>query len=332
MSLARFIKPAGKLARIIFVAGIASVSGAAAAFGAWPERPVRVVTLAGAGGGSDAVARVIAERLANRWNQPVVVENRPGADGMVAVEAFLAARDGHTLLFANMGTYSVNPLLHEKLSYEPKRDLIPISFVVEDFMAVVARPSFAGGSLGDLVAAAKAKPEQLNYTAVPGLPYLAFFALQKTADAPLTFVAYRNPIGAVPDLIEGRIDAAVLPLATVLGQIHAGKVKALAVMNPVRAPAAPDVPSAPEAGYGDFAFASGLGLFAPKEMPPETRSFLAAASRAVLGQADVREKLLSFGYLPRGSTQAEFAGLLENQALHAASIARAYGAKPEAAR
>ena len=313
----------------VMLAAAALVAATSAPAFAWPNHPVRLVTLAGAGGGSDAAARVLAEALARRWGQPVVVDNRPGADGIVAVEAFLAARDGHTLLFANLGTVSVNPVLYEKLSYDPARDLVPISFIVEDFIAVAVRPSLPADSLAGLLAAARAKPGTLNYATVPGLPYLVFVALQKATGAEMTFISYRNPVlGALSDLLESRIDVAVLPLATVLGQARAGQIKLLAVTSTRRAPAAPEVPSLLETGYPEFASVAGLGLFAPKAMSPEQRAQIAAAAQAAVADPGVAERLATLGYLPRGTGPEEFTAAIDALSAQAATLARAYGTRP----
>jgi tripartite-type tricarboxylate transporter receptor subunit TctC len=294
----------------------------------WPERPVRLITLAGVGGGSDAAARVLADGLSHEWGRPVVVDNRPGADGIIAVDAFLAAHDRHSLLFTNTGSFSVNPLLHEKLSYVPERDLQPLSFIVEDFIAIVSGPSLPARSLADVVVAARAKPGALNYATVPGLPYLAFLALQKAAAVELTYVAYRNPIGAVPDLVQGRIHLAVMPLATVLGQAETGQVKLLAVMNPHRAPASPATPSLPEAGFAEVSFAGGLGLYGPADMEAGPRQRGLDGVRTVLAVPGVGERLAKLGYLPHGSSPEEFRALLDAQRDRAAGIVRAYGVGP----
>lgn len=301
----------------------------AAPVAAWPDRPVRITTLAGVGGGPDAALRVLAEGLAKRWGQPVVVDNRPGADGIVSVQAFLGASDkDHALLFSSTSTVTVNPLLHASLPYDPVRDLAPISFVIEDFLAVVAAPTLSANSLAELVALARTKPRELNYASVPGAPYLAFRALQKVAAIEMTFVAYKNPFGAIPDLIEGRISVAILPLASVLGQARTGKLKILAVSNHRRSPMAPEVPTALEAGYPDFAFFGGLGLFGARSTRSGLLERIAADTRAVLQEREVGERLTAIGFLPHGTSPASFAALLQEQSEKWAAIARASGVRP----
>jgi tripartite-type tricarboxylate transporter receptor subunit TctC len=295
---------------------------------AWPERPVRIFTPTAPGGGTDTVARILAEALTKHWNQPVVVESRPGADGFLAVGALLDARDGHALLFTTHSAVTVVPLLHEKLPYDPVRDLVPISLAVDDFLCVAAAPSLPANSLRELVASAQAEPGKLNYVAVPGSPYLAFLAFQKAAGIEMTFVSYRNYMGAIPDLAEGRIQVAVMPLSTVVGQARAGKLKLLAVTNAQRSPAAPDTPTAAEAGFAEFTFGGMLGLFGPKEMGAVTRERIAASVQAVLREAEISGRLTSVGYVARGTTPAEFAAIIDQQRAKWAAIAQAYGARP----
>lgn len=334
MAAARTHLPRDPWTRRALAAALAGAAlgatGAAAQAPAWPERPVRLVTLAAPGGGSDAVARTLAEALARRWGQPVLVDNRPGADGIVAVEAFLAARDGlHTLLFANSSTVSVNPLLHERLPYDPVRDLLPLAFVVEDFIAVVAAPSLPAGSLAELVELVRARPAgALNWAAVPGSPHLSFLAFQRAAGVEMTFVAYRNPLAAIPDLTQGRVQVALVPLGAVLGQVRAGAVRALAVASPRRAPAAPEVPTGAEAGWPDLGFSGGLGLFAPRDMPGGLRARIAVEVAEALREPDLARRLTTLGYVPRGDGPEAFAAVLAEQGAHWAALARAHGVRP----
>jgi tripartite-type tricarboxylate transporter receptor subunit TctC len=168
----------------------------------------------------------------------------------------------------------------------------------------------------------------ISYAAVPGMPYLGFLAMEKSVGAEMILISYRNPIGSVPDLMEGRISIAVVPLATVLGPIQSGKMKALTVMSPQRALAAPEVPSLSEAGYGDLAFVGGLGLFASKEMPAEQRQQIETAVRSAVAEPETAERLATLGYRPHGGTSAEFATLLQLLSMRARAVAQAYGARP----
>jgi tripartite-type tricarboxylate transporter receptor subunit TctC len=200
----------------------------------WPEHTVRIITPFSPGISVDVAARALADALAKRWKQPVVVENRPGADTTIGTQAFLEMRDGHALLFTTHSTFTVVPLLRAKISYDPIGDAKPISLAVEDFLSVVVTPRLEIGSLAEFVKLAHEQPTKLNFYAVPGAPYLAYLAFQQRVGMATTFVAYNNPVSAISDLSEGRIHIAVLPLASVLGAVQAEKIRLLAVTNAVR--------------------------------------------------------------------------------------------------
>ena len=143
----------------------------------WPARTVRLISLAAAGGGTDAVARVLAEALSKRWGQPVIVDNRPGGEGIVSIETFLAAREGnHTLLFNPAGTWTTLHLVHERLTFDTTRDLVPLSLVVEDFLAVAASPKLAAATLAEVITLMRASPGKMSWASAPSVPYLAFTA------------------------------------------------------------------------------------------------------------------------------------------------------------
>ncbi|WP_374444063.1 Bug family tripartite tricarboxylate transporter substrate binding protein [Stella sp.] len=304
-----------------------SAAGAAPA-AAWPTRAVRVVTPGAPGSGMDATARLLAEQLEKRWKQPIVVENRPGADGFLAIGSFLEAKDGHALLFTTHSAITVTPLLHDKVPYDPGSDLVPISHVVDDFLAIVTEPASPARSLADLVGLARARPQALNFAAAPGSPYLAFVAFQRGVGIELTHVGYRSMVAAIPDLTSGRIQVAVMPLALVVDHARSGKVRLMAVTNETRAAAAPDVPTVAEAGFPVLTFAGVLGLFGPREMAASLREQIATDVRASLQEGNVRRRLESLGLLARGGSPAEFAATIDEQRAKWAAIARAYGARP----
>jgi tripartite-type tricarboxylate transporter receptor subunit TctC len=239
------------------------------------------------------------------------------------------ARDGHTLLFVTHSALTVNPLLHEKLPYDPLGDVAPISLAVDDFLSIVAAPSLPIGSLADFVAHARAKPRELNFYAVPGSPYLAYLAFQKRSGIETTYVAYRNFMSALPDLSQGRIHVAVMPFAAVRAAVSAGNVKLLAVTNAQRTPAAPDVLTVAEAGFPEFTFGGLLGLFGPKDMPVGIRERIAGEVRDILGEPEVKQRLANLGVVGRGTTAAEFVQILDEQRAKWAAIARAHDIRPK---
>jgi tripartite-type tricarboxylate transporter receptor subunit TctC len=314
---------------LLFVGLIAAYPITQADASSWPSRTVRIIT-GPAGSSSDAVVRTLAEVLSPKWKQAIVVENRPGGDHILAARAFLDAQDGHTLLFTTHSTLTVNPLLHERLPYDPVRDFAPITLAVEDFLCVVASPSLAVNSMSDLVELARAKPGTLNSYAVPGSPHLSWLAFQGHSGITTAFIAYTSPANVLVDLSEGRIHVALMPLAAVLGQARAGKVKVLAVTNAIRTPAAPETPTFVEAGYPDFAFGGLLGLFGPKDMPAELRERISADVRTALAEPDVKQRLTNRGLVARGTTPAGFSAILDEQRAKWSALARAHGIKPKA--
>jgi tripartite-type tricarboxylate transporter receptor subunit TctC len=315
----------------VFAAGLLAVTPPAIArAGTWPERLVRIVTGPLAVGSSiDTTARVLAEELSKTWKQPVVVDTRPGADGIIAAQAMLDARDGHTLLFTTHSVFTVVPLLRQPIPYDSKADVVPISLAVEDFLTMAVSPSLPVGSLAELVGLAKAKPGQLNYYAVPGAPYLAYLAFQKGVGIDTTFVSYTNHGTAITDLLEGRLQIAVVPLAAVVGLVQAEKIKPLAVTNDRRSPSAEHIPTMAEAGYPGFFSGGLLGMFGPKTMPPALRERIASEMSEVLARPDIKVRLAGFGLAARGTSPAEFDAIMDAQRARWTAVAHDNNIKPQ---
>jgi tripartite-type tricarboxylate transporter receptor subunit TctC len=313
----------------VFLAIMAMLAPAASTAGSWPERIVRIITSSGPGGSVDVVARLFGERLAQRWGQPVVIDNRPGADGIVAVQSLLHASEGHTLLFAFPGIVTVVPLLHEKVPYDPATDLAPISSGAYDFLTVAVTSAFPGSSLSDLVAVAQAQPGKLNWSSPPGAAYLTFLEFQRRAGLTMTNVPYRSPEIALPDLMAGQIQIAVSPLAAVLPLARDGRLKLLAVTASERAIAAPELPTAAEAGFPELTVDAPLGLFGPKTMPMEVREQVAAEMRLLAADPSIVRRLRDLGMVARGSTPAEYAAALAEHRARFAALARTYGLRPQ---
>jgi tripartite-type tricarboxylate transporter receptor subunit TctC len=234
----------GLLACFLVVAAAAEGTSTLAA--KWPERNVRMVVASAPGGSIDLAARLFAEQLAQRWGRPVVVDNRPGADGIIAVQALMQANDGHTLLLTFPGVVTVVPLLHERLPYDPVGDLVPISSIANDFLTVAASPALPVESLDELIKLAQTQPGRLNWAAAPGAPYLTFLEFQRHARVELGYVPYRSAVLALPDLMAGQIQVAVTPLSSALALARDGKLKLLAVTTLERLAASPRFPPPPK--------------------------------------------------------------------------------------
>jgi tripartite-type tricarboxylate transporter receptor subunit TctC len=295
---------------------------------AWPRRTVKLIIPLPAGVSVDVSARLFAEQLAARWGHPVIIENMPGADGILAVKEFISRGDQHTLLYSFAGLITINPLLHEKLPYDPTRDLVPIAASSDNFLAIAVSSKLHAASLSQLVTLARSHPTKFNWVASPGLPFFALSGFQKSERMATVYVPYRDFNSAIVDLGEGRIDIAAASLTGLMPQQQAGKVRVLAVMNKVRSPAAPDVPTAAEAGYPQLTFDGVTGFYGWREIPGELRDRIAADVRAVAESTAIKERLAKIGIVARGSTPSEFAAAIEEQRAKVAAIAAAIGTKP----
>jgi tripartite-type tricarboxylate transporter receptor subunit TctC len=294
----------------------------------WPQRTVRLIVPNPPGTAVDISARLFAEQLATRWAQPVIVENITGADGTLAAKEFLRRTDNDSLVYSFAGLITINPVLREKLPYDPARDLVPIAMSSDNFLAIAVSSKLEVTSLRELVALGRSQPTKLNWAATPGLPYFGFAGFQKNAGLDMVYVSYRDFTPGLVDLGEGRIEVAATSLSQLLSHSQTGKVRVLAVMNRTRAPAAPEIPTAAEAGYPDLTFDGVTGFFGWRDMPAALRDRIAADVRAVADSASVKERLAAIGIVARGSTPAEFVAAIEEQRAKIASIAAAIGTKP----
>jgi tripartite-type tricarboxylate transporter receptor subunit TctC len=295
---------------------------------AWPERTVRLIVPLPPGSPTDISARRLAERLAERWRQPVVVENKQGADGIPAVTTFISARDNHTLLFSFAGIITINPLLYDKLPYDPAKDLVPIAPVLDNFIGIAVTAALNVNSVADLVRAARAQPGKLNWSALPGIPNYLFLALLKNTELDMMRIAYRDFAPAYQDLHQGRLQIVVAGIPSLLAHREAATAKLLMVSSRQRSPQAPDVPTAAEAGYPDLTFDGTIGLYGWRDMPASLIARIAADVRVITDDAAFREQLVTSGVAPRTGTPAEFAAAIEEQRAKVAAIHQSTPAKP----
>jgi tripartite-type tricarboxylate transporter receptor subunit TctC len=303
-------------------------SGTASAAETWPQRNVRFIVTLPPGSGVDLGARLFAERLSAKWGQPVVVENRPGGDGVVAITAFLNANDDHVLLFAPVSSFSAYAYVHpeEKLPYDP-RELIPIARVSNTVVVIGVPAARNITSLKQLVELAKAQPGKLNWNTATGVSDFLFEGFQKSDGVRWTKVPYRNTVEALNDLADGRIDIWCGAYTIARPQVLNGKVKLLAVTNRERAPMLADLPTVAEAGFPTLHFDGLVGLFGPRKMSDELRGRIAADIEAVADKA-MGEKLAVSGQVMSPGKAAEFAASIEEQRATVAKIANELGVKP----
>jgi len=292
----------------------------------WPTRPVRLILTLGAGSGTDIGARLFADRLAQRWGQPVIIDNRPGGDSLVAINAFVGAHDDHVLLFSPSSAFIAHPYLHANLPYKPS-DLVPVTQVSNTIIAISVPIGMDVATLGDLAALARKEPGKLNWAGVTGGNGFMFAGWLKQDGLSMTEVPYRNPIDAANDLAEGRVQVYHSALAIVRPQLEAGKIKLLAVTNTVRAPSEPNVPTAKEAGYPSLTVDGLVGLFGPPEMPLALRERITSDFRAV-ADASIEDRLTATGQLMNIGGPDEFGKSIDEQRAVIAGFAKELGIKP----
>jgi len=292
-----------------------AVSGDAAAQSQaqnWPQRTVRLIVPLSPGTATDVTARLYAEQLALRWGKPVVVENRPGPDALAAVNALVTASDEHTLLFSFGGPVTVNPILYDKLPYDPERDVVPIVSASDSFLAIAVNAALNINSLVDLQARARAEPGKLNWAATAGMPQFAFASFLTSAGVDMTYIPYRDFTPALQDVSEGRITAVATGLLPLLGLLQGGKARILAVTSRRRSPGAPQIPTAVEAGFPDVIAEGFQGFFGWRDMPNALRDRIAADVRAVAPDMP-NERLINLGQVVRVGTTADFVAMLDDQ-------------------
>jgi tripartite-type tricarboxylate transporter receptor subunit TctC len=293
----------------------------------WPQRPVKFIVPLGPGSGVDIGARLFADRLGARWGQPVVVENRPGGDGIVAINAFVGAHDDHTLLCTPTSSFTAHPYLHDNLPYKPG-DLLPVARISNTIIVLAVPAALKVQTLDELFRLVRAQPGKLNWAGVTGALDFLMAGYLSGAGLSMAKVPYRNPVEALNDLAEGRVQLYAAALAIMRPQVQAGRVRQLAVTNSERAHAAPDIPTVTEAGYPGLAFDGLVGLFGLSDMRSEVRARIAADVRAVGGDAEIAAQLDVTGQALNVGGPQEFAAATEAQRAKVAAMANELGIKP----
>lgn len=300
---------------VFLCAGVSSAMLACSASAqTYPAKPIHIVVPFTAGGLLDGLARGLGTELTSALGQPVIVENRPGANTIIGAEAVArAAPDGYTLLFATDATVSINPFLYSKLSYNPERDFVPVSLVAMTIECLLVSASVPVTSVKELVELAKAQPGKLNYASFgPGSsPHLAGEMFKVTTGVDLVHVPFKGVAEVMPALLANQVQVAFSSQAQALPHIRAGKIKALAVFNERRQPTLPDTPTMAEAGYPDFDSRAWFGLMAPAATPREIVAKLSNEIVRIVNAPEFRDKFISgIGLQPVGSTPEQFAAML----------------------
>jgi tripartite-type tricarboxylate transporter receptor subunit TctC len=321
------------MARIVWLVAIAffailhGMAGAVAQ--TYPQRAVKLILPFGPASGVDITSRLLGDKLSKRWGQPVVVENRPGGDGLVSINAFISANDDHTLLFVPASTYTAHPYTRDKVPYDAERDLLPIVNVTVIVIALSAPTSLNVKSLAEFVALARAKPDTLNVTAAAGNSDFILSGFIKSQNLPVTRVPYRDIMQAPTDLAEGRIHLLMASYAAMRPLMQAGKLKVLAVTSRARVEIAPDIPTVAEAGFPYLGMDSLIGLYGPRGMPLSLREKIAADVKAVVdADPTIATRLAATGQIVDIRGPAQLAAGVKEIRDQLAAIAQTLGVKP----
>jgi tripartite-type tricarboxylate transporter receptor subunit TctC len=295
----------------------------------WPQRPVRLIVPFGPGAGADIGARLLSERLPARWGgKPVVIENRPGGDGLLAIQSFLSANDDHTFLFTPSGNFTVHPFQYDKLPYT-NADLVPVARVSNTILGVGVPTAMNIPDLKTWVARAKAEPGKFNAAVVPGITEFTFDYFVKTADLTLTKVPYRDIVQAATDVGEGRLQIYMASYAILQPQTEAGRIKTIIVNGRERAPILPNIPTAREAGFPALEVEGLIGLFGSRTLPKELVEKIGADVVAATKDPAVSARLSATAQTVNPGMPAEFAASIQAQRDQIAKIAQTLGIKPK---
>src|SRR4051812_18280988 len=296
----------------------------------WPAKPVRIVVPYTAGGPADLLVRAIGQKLTDGWGQQVIVENKPGANEIVAAqEAAKAPADGYNFLLASDAVYSLNPYLYSKLPYDPQKDFAPVSRWVNANLMLVARPDFPASDVKGLVQQAKANPGKLNYGSVGagGVNHLAMAWFNTQSGLDMQHVPYKGLVQGLQDIMTNRLDVMFAVIGGAAPYIKSQKMKGLAVSGKQRHPLIPEVPTFAEAGFPSFDASFYFALAAPAGTPRDIVGRMAGESAKIINTAEFKERLTNLGFEPVGDTPEQFAAYLKQDRELAAKKVRASGAK-----
>jgi tripartite-type tricarboxylate transporter receptor subunit TctC len=308
-----------------FVVLLATLTAAAQDY---PARPVTLIVPFPAGGGVDAVARIVADKLSRALGQPIVIDNRGGAGGVIGTRlAARAAPDGYTLVMSHTGTTSINPTLYANPGYDPRKDFTPIGLISSTPIVIMTHPSFPAKTVAELIAMAKAQPGKVNVGTPPmGTGgYLAGELFKATTGADVTIVLYKGTGPLTNDLLGGHVPVAFNVMAPAMGNLQAGTLRAMAVLGPQRSSLLPDVPTAAESGLPGFEAMLHYGLLAPAGTPKPIVARLNAELRKVVESDDVKQRIHADGGDVLVSTPEEYSADIDQEEKKWSALIRKLG-------
>lgn len=298
---------------------------------AYPSKPVRLLVPFPPGGAADTFARLVGDRLAQSWGQPVVVENRPGGGGIVATQATVRSQaDGYTMLVVTVG-HAVNPALYAKLPYDTLADLQPVARLASAPSVLVVNPSLPAHTVGELVALAKSQPDKLNYASSGNATtsHVAGAMFTNLAKVRITHVPYRGSAPAISDLLGGQVSMIIDPISSSAQHIQAGKLRALAVSTATRSPLVPNLPTMAEAGLPGYDFSAWFMLLAPRGVSPAIVAKVNHDVQVALARPEVKERFKALGAETGSGTPQELEAFLAHEVKRLGDVARAAGMKVE---
>ena len=315
--------------KILAIIALCAAAFAAAAQG-YPSKPIRIVVGFPPGGGNDIVARLVGAKVQEAWGQPVVIDNKPGANSIIAAE-FVAKStpDGYTLLVNATGGMSVNPVLYSKLPYDSLRDFVSVSMIGMFPMVLVVHPSLPVNSVQELIAYANANPGKLNYSAGSTAFQVATEMFKQMTGTDIKHIPYKGSVQAINAVIAGDVQMTIVDSPPVLPHVKGKQLKGLAVTSAARAASAPEIPTLSEAGVPGYEMNLWIGAFAPAGTPGDIAARLTAEVMRVVKLADVREKLAAMGIQPVGNTSAQFAEMIKNEIAKYGPVVKAGNIKAE---
>lgn len=307
------------------------VAAPAGAQETYPTKPIRVVVPYTPGGVSDAVTRLVMQKLSDRLKNPIVVDNQAGANGQVgSAQVARAAPDGYTLLVV-VAAHAINPSLYSKMSYAPLKELVGVSQFGHIPLLVVSSAQLPPTNLKDFIAWAKANPKSATFASsgTGSGAQLSAELFAQTVGAEMTHVPYKGMAPALPDLFSGQVAMAFDSVQTMMPQVKAGKLRALAITSAKRWPAAPDVPTMAEQGYASLTGGSWIGLLAPAKTPQAILDKLSTETQAALDSPEVHAKLIEYGIDPVGGTPKQFDTFIQSESKRWADVVKNAGIKLE---
>ncbi len=297
----------------------------------WPSQPIRLIVSQSAGGSIDIAARLLAQRLAEPLGVNVLVDNRPGANGLIAGEAGARASDGHTFLMTSPSTLAINQHVYRKLPYDVQRDFAPVTQTTSIAFMLVVNVASAFRSTEDLIAAARARPDAVRYASagIGNQSHLAAELLAGAAGVKMLHVPYKGEAPAITDLVGGQVDFIFGTMPALLAQVRAGKLRALAVAQPARVSAAPEIPTAVEQGLRNVEVTGWTGIVAPVATPPGAITRLHSEVTRILQIGEVRDTLARAGAEPVGSSPEQFGAFSRAETIKWGDAVRRAGIVPE---